>query len=309
MRFLPRMTALTTSALILVSLAACTSDPEQAQDATGSSGGEVADQEFSQELHDQLPADIREAGSVVAANPGSFPPYTIVGADNSELDGAVADLSVAMEEILGIEIEHTTVDGLSGLLTGMQAERYDLSLGPIGDFKERQAQAKFIDYVQEFVVFAVPAGNPEGIEDLDSACGLRIAVQAGGSAEEVINEQSDTCTADGSEPIDVQSYKDQPSSILAVESDRADAFFSSQAPLTYFVEQSDGELELAALGESNGFEDLYQGAIVPTDSELDDVILGAMQILYENGTYDEIMDDWGLADNKLDEPGFNLAVS
>ena len=45
--------------------------------------------------------------------------------------------------------------------------------------------------------------------------------------------------------VQVESYKDQPTSILSVQSGRADAFFSSEAPLTYFVKQSGGALELA----------------------------------------------------------------
>ena len=61
---------------------------------------------------------------------------------------------------------------------------------------------------------------------------------AGGSAERVIKDQAEKCKADGKEAITVQSYTDQPSSILAVRSKRADAFFSSQAPLTYFVSAS-----------------------------------------------------------------------
>jgi len=191
----------------------------------------------------------------------------------------------------------------------MDAGRYDLSMGPIGDFPERQEQATFVDWVQEFVVFAVPAGNPEGIEDLATACGTKVAVQAAGSAEQVIKEQSQTCVAEGQPAIDVQSYKDQPSSILAVQSGRADAFFSSQAPLTYFVEQSDGALELTGTGEANGFDDLFQGAVVPKDSPLGDVLLQAFEQLHENGTYDAVMDKWGLEGNKLSDPGLNLGGS
>jgi polar amino acid transport system permease protein len=82
---------------------------------------------------------------------------------------------------------------------------------------------------------------------------------AGGSAERVIKAQADKCKADGKEPVEVQSYTDQPSSILAVRSKRADAFFSSQAPLTYFVSQANGQLELTGVGQKNGFEDIYPG--------------------------------------------------
>lgn len=314
----PQNLAVSLLAMSTLTLTACSSDPEPTSgggapadlDSASASAGAVTDvelptQELDEDLRSQLPQDIQDSGTMVSVNTGSFPPYVVVGSDD-EVTGATADLATALEEMLGVTIEHTTIDGLASVLQGMDGNRYDLDLGPIGDFPERQEQATFIDWVQEFVVFAVPAGNPAGIEDLASTCGTRIAVQAAGSAEQTINDQSAVCVEEGQDAVDVQSYKDQPSSILAVQSGRADAFFSSQAPLTYFVNQSDGELELAGTGQPNGFDDLHQGAVVPQDSELADVLLVAFEELYDNGTYEAIMTKWGLEGNMLEAPGVNL---
>jgi polar amino acid transport system substrate-binding protein len=295
-------------AVSAVALTACTADPVSTPAGGGQapSAAPVAEQQVNQALHDRLPENIKQAGKIVAVNTGSFPPYTIVSSDESKVEGATAELAVALGQILGVRIEHTTIDGLASVLSGMQAKRYDLDLGPVGDFPERQEQATFVDWVQEYVVFAVQKGNPKGIVDIDSSCGTRVAVQAAGSAEKVINEQSAACTAAGRPAIEVQSYKDQPSSILAVQSNRADAFFSSQAPLTYFVQQSGGQLELAGQGKPNGFSDLFQGAVVPKDSPLAGVLLDAFQQLHDNGTYEVIMTKWNLQGNMLQAAGINL---
>jgi polar amino acid transport system substrate-binding protein len=90
-----------------------------------------------------------------------------------------------------------------------------------------------------------------------------------------------------------------------VRSKRSDAFFSSQAPLTYFVQQANGQLELAAVGKANGFNDIYQGAVVAKDSPLAEVLRDAFQILMDNGTYDAIMKKWGLENNMIEAPGIN----
>ena len=103
----------------------------------------------------------------------------------------------------------------------------------------------------------------------------------------------------------MQSFTDQPSSILAVRSKRSDAFFSSQAPLTYFVQQANGQLELAAVGKPNGFKDIYQGAVVPKGSPLAEVLRDSFKILMDNGTYAAIMKKWGLENNMIDKPGIN----
>jgi polar amino acid transport system substrate-binding protein len=287
-----------------LAFAGCTADP--GAPLAGPTSSTRADQEFDQALHDRLPDAIKASGVINSANTGSFPPYVVVESDGS-VTGATAELADAVGEVLGVKIVETTSDGLASVLTGIQAGRYDMDMGPVGDVVSRQAQASFVDYVQEYVVFAVGKGNPKKITNLASTCGARIAVQAGGSAERVITAQAATCLSEGKPAIEVQSYKDQPSSVLAVQSERADAFFSSQAPLTYFVKQSNGALELAGVGEGNGFDTLYQGAVVSTDSSLGEVLLAAMQKLKDNGTYEAIMTEWGLGANKLDTLGINLS--
>lgn len=268
--------------------------------------GEIPQQKMNEELRAKLPEEIKSSNKMISVNSGSFPPYEIV-TDTRTMIGASAEMTDAIGQLLGIKIEHATVSGLSALLSGIKSGRYQFSMGPVGDFKSRQDANDFVDWVQEYVVFAVHKGNPKGINSLDDACGHRIAVQAGGSAEKVIKAQADKCAADGKPTLQVQSYTDQPTSILSVRSKRADAFFSSQAPLTYFVQQSNGELELAAVGKSNGFDDLFQGAVVPKDSPLGPVLLGAIQELKKNGTYEAIMKKWGLENNMIAEPGINLA--
>ncbi|POO55789.1 MULTISPECIES: ABC transporter substrate-binding protein [Agrobacterium] len=286
---------LTTSVALLGLLLAT---PALAQDAA------IPQQTVNKELNARLPEKIRADGKMISVNNGSFPPYEIV--TGTELTGASADLTDALGQVLGVKIEHATVGGLPALLSGVNSGRYQFAFGPVGDFKTRQESNDFVDWVQEFVVFAVQKGNPKGIVSLDTACGTRIAVMAGGSAEKVIKAQVEKCTTDGKKPVEVQSYTDQPSSILAVRSKRADAFFSSQAPLTYFVSQANGQLELTGVGEKNGFEDLFQGAVVPKGSPLGEVLRDGVKVLIDNGTYGIIMKKWGLENNEIKTPGINL---
>jgi polar amino acid transport system substrate-binding protein len=289
--YLKLITSAAFAGLVLVS-------PIRAQDAT------IPKQTVNEQLRARLPENIRTEGKMISVNNGSFPPYEIV--TGTEMTGASDDLTEAIGQLLGVKIEHATVGGLPALLTGVNSGRYQFAFGPVGDFKSRQEANDFVDWVQEFVVFAVQKGNPKGIASLDTACGNRIAVMAGGSAERVIQVQAEKCKADGKEPIVVQSYTDQPSSILSVRSKRAEAFFSSQAPLTYFVSQSNGQLELTGVGEKNGFENLYQGAVVPKGSPLGPLLLDAIKVLMDNGTYAAIMKKWGLENNMIKEPGINL---
>ncbi|WP_343554768.1 ABC transporter substrate-binding protein [Pantoea sp.] len=290
------MKTIATAIALSLGLTACFA---QAADA-------IPTQKVDQALHERLPAEIKSSGKMISVNNGSFPPYEIVNGPNS-MEGASADLTEALAQLLGVKIEHATVSGLSGVLAGINSGRYQMAIGPVGDYPDRQQKVDFIDFVQEFVVFGVQKGNPAKINGLDDTCGKRIAVMAAGSAEQVIRKQSDACVAAGKPAVVVQSFTDQPSSILAVRSKRSDAFFSSQAPLTYFIEQANGQLELSGKGQKNGFGDIYQGTVVPKGSELGNVVLDAYKELFSNGTYAAIMKKWKLDGNMLQQPGRNLA--
>ncbi|WP_221623842.1 ABC transporter substrate-binding protein [Burkholderia sp. Bp9131] len=267
---------------------------------------DVPAQSVDAALHARLPEEIRKRGVLTAVNNSSFPPYEIV-TDDRQLTGASAELAEALGQVLGVKIRHETINGLSSLLSGIKAGRYQFAMGPIGDFPDRQKANDFVDYVREYVVFAVLAGNPKHIATLEDTCGKRIAVMAGGSAEKVIRQQSQKCIIAGKQAVEVQSFSDQATSTLAVRSNRSDAFFSSLAPLTYYVGKTNGALVLTFKSDKNGYGDLYQGAVVPKGSPLGPLFRDGLQKLFDNGTYAKIMKKWGLEGNKLRAPGVNLA--
>ncbi len=269
---------------------------------------DIPTQAYDAELAKALPAVIRDAGVLRNVVTGSFVPYTIANPDNS-IEGATADFAKAVGEMLGLKVTHTVAQGFAAMLLGIRAGRFDVSIEPCGDFPDREQQNDFADYVQEYVIFAVAKGNPKKVNDIADTCGLRVSVMSGGSAERTIRKQSDACVKKGKPAVRVMSFEGQAAPLLAVRSGRADAFFSSQAPLSHFVGKDPEHLELAAVGRKNGFGDLYQGAVVAKGSPLGPVLVKVFEKLHENGTYDRIMEKWGLVNNKLSAPGLNVATT
>lgn len=272
------------------------------------SAAEIPVQKTDPALNARLPAAVKEAGVIKNCVIGSFSPYTITRADKS-IEGAAMDITKALGEVLGVKIETTKIAGHSATMLGLKSGRFDVSIEPVGDYPDREANYDFIDYVREFVVFAVKKGNPKNIQSLADTCGLKVSVMAAGSAERVIKEQSKVCVKEGRKPVTVLSFEGQAAPAMALTSGRADAFFSSQAPLTYFVSQSGGKLELAAVGKKNGFSDIWQGAVVMKGNPLGPVLLDGMKVLFENGTYKAVMEKWNLGYNQLEAPGMNLATA
>ena len=87
------LTVAAASALVLT--AGCTADPGSTAPSGDSrnQGNTQRPLRVDQALHDQLPAgDQAQSKKVVAVNTGSFPPYTIVGSEGAQLQGATGDI-------------------------------------------------------------------------------------------------------------------------------------------------------------------------------------------------------------------------
>lgn len=263
--------------------------------------------EVNSSLHDALPESVAEDGKLVIAMPGVNPPWW--QKDGQGYTGAAAKLMAELGSVLDVKMEYVAVKDLAAAFAGVRSGRYDAGFNPYGDVGSKNIDV--VDVIREIVPFLVPAGNPEGIESLDDLCGLSIAAlgPAGkGSAYYILTKQSDRCTTGGEPPIDIVALKAVPDGVLAIKSDRADALFSSGAPLSYYVEQSDGDLELAATEADTGFENLYQGLIVSDRSPLSGTLVKAFEEVFDSGAYETIMRDHGLERQMLDEPGLNLAT-
>src|SRR5690606_11413814 len=114
------------------------------------------------------------------------------------------------------------------------------------------------------------------VDSLESACGHTIATLQGGTAEQVLNDAQANC---GDSPIDIALYKDQDSAVLAVSSGRADAAFSSQIPLTYYVEQDPDFVLSGANSTDNGFPPFWVGAFAPKGEPIVPVMLDSFNAL------------------------------
>lgn len=275
-------------------------------------GGASESPSYNEELHAALPDKVKESGEFTVVMPGVNPPWFMEEGDG--YTGAAAELSYAMGDILGVDIAIQPMSKISSAIASVSSGRYQMAFGPYGDTSDqvgekRRKNVEYIDVVQEVVPFLVPKGNPAGIENVFKLCGPhKIAAQVNGGAYKMLEDESKKCEEKGKEPFKVVGVDGVPNGVLAVKSNRADAFFSAGAALYYYAQNSDGVLEIAGDQNSNGYEGLYQGIVMPTDSKLTEPVLKAFEILFENGTYEEIMKEYNLSRQMLDAPGIDLAA-
>ncbi|MDO5496092.1 MAG: ectoine/hydroxyectoine ABC transporter substrate-binding protein EhuB [bacterium] len=216
------ISALSVGALAL-GLAAC--GPGQGESST--EGGEAAEGTTLQRL--------QEAGTVTVGFAGEAP-YSYE--EGGELTGATVELHRAVFAELGIENVEGVLTDWSGLIPGLNAERFDAVSAGMSILPERCEQAAFSN--PEFVYttgLLVPEGNPDGLSTMDDAVDtdLQIATMSGAI-------ESSYAESLGINALSVQTPQD---GYDAVTAGRADAFALTAISLNYMVDNTpDSGLEV-----------------------------------------------------------------
>jgi polar amino acid transport system substrate-binding protein len=255
---------------------------------SGTSGttGDVPAQQKIQALHDMLPADVKQAGTLRMGTEALYPPFESFAADNKTIVGLDPDLATALAQVLGVEVTmtHTAFDGL---LTALDGGRFDFVMAAITDTKARQAKYDFVDYFSTGQAIVVKKGNPAGIKAVSDLCGKNVAVLVASTQQKLLGEfNANECKAN---PIKVTALPSDKDALLQVQTGRADANFTQDAV---------GRYNSKTIGAGNQFEVANAEPIQPipvgivfdkSDTQLRDAFQAALKEIIANGTYDQIL--------------------
>ncbi|WP_104133911.1 ABC transporter substrate-binding protein [Cryobacterium sp. Y62] len=299
-RVIALLTGLITSGLLLSGCAAPSDDSAVAADAASAIDTLKADATLAA----ALPADLRNAGIVHVASGVSFPPMEFFDADGTTVVGFDADLGAALGQVLDVDFKFENVN-FDGIVGGIAAGRYDLSLTGILDTPSRQAEVDFVDYLQSGVSILVASGNAVEINGPEDLCGHSASVEKGATGDLTIDSLQAACADAGKAAIEKLPFPDQASAVQAVSSGRADASVALDVTLAYTVQTSNDAFELAG----DPFNTLPVGIVVPKDNpELRDAVQGALLNVIESGVYDQILAKWGLEKQALTGAPINSGV-
>ena len=239
-----------------------------------------------------LPDEIKEAGVLIVGTDAAYPPNEYKDADGNPI-GWDVDLVDALGEKLGLEVEYQ-IASFDKIIPSITGGTMDMGMSSFTDNAERQKQVDFVDYYTAGILWAAPTGSDV---DPENACGLKVAVQA--TTVEHTDElpaKSAACTDAGQPAIEITPFDTQDAAANAVVLGQADAM-SADSPVTgYAIAQTDGKLE--AVGEV--FDSAPYGFPVAKGSELAAAVQAAMQSLIDDGTYGDILTEWGVEAGAVD---------
>ena len=248
-----------------------------------------------------VPAEVADTGTLVIGTDAAYPPNEYKNEAGDPIGWGI-ELAEGIAAKLGLEPEFQIAkfDNIIPSVTGGKA---DIGESSFTDNVEREKQVDFVNYYTAGIQWASPKGKDV---DPNNACGLKVAVQAGTTEDtDEVPAKSDACVAAGKPPIEKLKFDTQDAASNAVVLGQADAM-SADSPVTLYAIAQTGD-KLQPAGET--FDVAPYGIVVAKDSELTKAVQAALQSMVDDGSYQAILDEWGVADGGIDEITINAAAN
>lgn len=261
--------------------------------------------QVNQAAVDLLPDEVKESGAVTFAGIEGMPPMMYVLQDGTTLEGVDHDILTAVGQSLDLDI---TIVGTKpdSFLTGMLADRFQVAAGSITVTPQRQEEVDFVSYAQYGLGLLARTEDSEEVT-FEGVCGRSIGVLQGSIQQSThLPEFSAECEAAGDPAIEESVFQDGNDLVLALTSGRIEGVLLNEVTLQDMAHKSDDALVVTDTAEQYG-EDL-KGIAIGKDSGLTEAVDEAMAGLHEDGTLQEIFDNWGIGE-VLTEPQMNPAES
>jgi polar amino acid transport system substrate-binding protein len=248
-----------------------------------------------------LPDDIKKSGKLVIGIDATYPPNEYKD-DAGEPIGWEVDLGNAMAAKLGLTPEYQ-ISGFDKILPSVTGGTYDIGLSSFTDNEEREKVVDFVNYYEAGIQWAQAIG---GSVDPANACGLTVAVQATTYEEtDELPAKSQERVDAGKEPTNILKYEKQDEASNALALGQADAM-TADSPITqYAVSKLKDKIELAG----DAFDVAPYGIAVDKGSPLAKAIQAALQSLIDDGTYLDILTEWGVDAGAVDSITINAATA
>ncbi|MGH3886346.1 MAG: ABC transporter substrate-binding protein [Pseudonocardiaceae bacterium] len=295
-----RMSVVLIPVLVAVLLAGCgaTGNGNNTGSPDGrSSAAEIPSVARDAALAAKVPPAVASDGTLVIGTDASYAPIDFTAPDGQTIIGLDVDLGTAIAQKLGLTARFVN-GSFDGLIPGLVAGRYELLMAAFTINNDRLQKVHMVSYLSAGTSLAVLKGNPDKLS-VDQLCGRIVAVQKGTVQVDDLTVRSTTCTQAGQPAITLQQFQKQTDATLALIAERADAMLADSPVTDYAVQQTSGRLEVVGPPYSTA----PYGVVVPKNSgEYPQALLGALQALIDDGTYQRILQKWGVRSGAIPRP-------
>jgi polar amino acid transport system substrate-binding protein len=293
---LRRTTAVAAAALAALALAGCTPDAEPEPEARRAA--------FSQELHDRLPAEVRDDGTLTVLTSAGYAPVMFYAADGRTLEGSEPDLAAALGRVLGVDVEFVPAE-FPTILDRLAAGEADLGMSGITDTLERQAKVDFVDYFRAGTAILVQHGNAHGIAGLEDLCGRPVSVGAGTTQELLAGRLQATC---GDRPLAVTQSLTAADAMLELRAGTVQATLVDYPPAAQIASDPRSRSAFELVSDEQHEPAPFGIAVSRTNEGLAPVLQDAMSEVLASGEYADVLARWNLQGGAVEEITLNAGT-
>lgn len=252
---------------------------------------------FAQDI--PLSPEVAESGVFAIANTLDYAPFEYID-ENGEPTGIIVELANATAAAMGVELEIQRTP-FPSIIPGLASGRFSIAWETFSATPERLEQVDFVMFLNAGVVASTLPDNVAAFDSDYPMCGKSVGVAAGSLADFLIEKLDVECADNGLELLDRSVFNNSTDIVQAVLSGRIDARLDDATASTFFEVESDGRLvvlptvyEVSPLGM----------AIAKDDPATADMMVAALVAVFEDGTYQAVLDKYGMGAYAISEPYF-----
>jgi len=256
-----------------------------------------------------LPAAIAERGVLkVATSASGSAPLTFLADDEKTPIGNETDIAQLVADALGLELR-LEVRAWADWPLALQSQDVDAVISNVTVTEERKELYDFSSYRNDQLGWIVGAeGDVEAITEPADIAGLKVAVGSGTNQEKILLAWNEENIANGLDPIkdgEPDYFDNLADALLALQSGRLDAYVGPNASLAFTAASSPQDFRIA--GTLNGGWPLTAQIAVATLKGVDlaPAVTAALAHVFDDGTYLEVLERWGLEGEAIDTPETN----
>ncbi|HSI02498.1 MAG TPA: ABC transporter substrate-binding protein [Reyranella sp.] len=237
------------------------------------------------------PPSIIKAGTLVMSINPTLPPLQYVD-DKGQLQGMRVELANECCKRLGLAPEYIRTE-FATMIPGLAAKRWDMINTGIFFTEERSKLMYMVPYEQAAISFLAAKGNPLEMKTVDDLAGKKISVELGGIEERRTREVAKALQDKGLKPVTVMTFNNFAEAFQALRAGQADAATSIDATAMFMQQRGDFTRAISGVFPQTA-------CFAFANRSLADAVVGALNDLRKDGSYDKLLDQYGVL--KTDPP-------
>ena len=241
------------------------------------------------------PTDLITSGTLTVGSDTTYPPQEYIDTATNQATGFDVDLITAIAQRMGLQAKVVTTS-FDTIINSLVAKRFDVVISAVSVTPERQKKVDFVPYFNAGESLLVKAGNPLNIKSTADLCGQKVGVQNGTIEQTDLNTANDACKKAGKPAIEITALTNQTDVIQLLASGRVVATYQDSPVTDYYNKQHAGQFTVGGSVVNAGIEGIV---VRKGDTSMFNAIQTAFNQLKANGTYNSLIQKWGLTNEAI----------